>query len=201
MTALHVDRLLDHGDRITAADRQLRVVAVPGHTPGSLLLHDDGGALFTGDHVLPRMAPSSGIQFQDGRRIPSLPAYLAALQETRCLAGQTRTFYPGHGTPSTDLAAAVAWSIRLLEQRARRTLAALRRGPGSAYALALRMFPHLTPHHRRAALAECIGLLDLLATRGLAFARETSDAVIWQASPFTDAGAPGRQQSGSRSST
>jgi glyoxylase-like metal-dependent hydrolase (beta-lactamase superfamily II) len=191
MTALRPDLLLDDGACLYASGRILRVIAAPGHTPGTILLLEPAtGALFTGDQILPRLPPSSGFLFDaGGRRRPSLPAYLASLRASRELADETRSFYPGHGDPAEGPADAVDWTVRLLEQRARRALAALRRGPGTAYDLALRMFPHLTPHHLRAAIAETVGLLDLLTERTLALAEETSDAVIWQAT--TPPPAPG----------
>jgi len=180
MTAVRPDILLDHGTTAGTHGRALRVVAAPGHTPGTLLLLDGtGGAVFSGDHLLPRMAPTSGIQFTQGRRHPSLPAYLASLRAVRDLPAAR--VYPGHGEPFADLGEAVDWTIRFLEQRARRTLVALRRGPGTTYELALRLFPHLTPRHLRPVLAETLGLLDLLAERGLAIASDTGEPVRWHA--------------------
>ena len=47
-----VDRLLDEGDDVYLGDRGFRVLHVPGHTPGSIALWDEGnGVLFTGDTV------------------------------------------------------------------------------------------------------------------------------------------------------
>jgi glyoxylase-like metal-dependent hydrolase (beta-lactamase superfamily II) len=143
------------------------------------------GAVFTGDHILPRMAPTTGIQFDGERRRPSLPAYLASLKLTRDLrptgiTGPVRA-YPGHGEPIAELRDEVDWTVRFLEQRARRALAALRGGPATAYDLALRMFPHLGPRHVRPVMAETLGLLDLLAERGQAVADETAPLVVWSA--------------------
>jgi glyoxylase-like metal-dependent hydrolase (beta-lactamase superfamily II) len=180
MTTLHPDCLLDDGDVPGSDAGSLRVVAAPGHTPGTLLVLDEAtGALFTGDHLLPRMAPTSGIQFERGRRRPSLPAYLHSLRATLRLADRVTTVYPGHGEPFDDLAEAVEWTVRLLEQRARRTLHRLHDGPATAYEVALRMFPHLGPRHLRPVMAETIGLLDLLAERGLAAARD-ADPICWE---------------------
>lgn len=182
MTPLQPDGLLDDGDILCPDERPLRVVACPGHTPGTVMLVDDNtGTVFTGDHILPRMAPSVGIQFDGEQRRPSLPSYLASLRHAGALAGPSRVAYPGHGEPISDLGGAADWTIRLLEQRARRVLAQLRHGPATAYALARRMFPHLRARHLRAAMAETIGLLDLLAERGQAAADEGTERVLWSA--------------------
>jgi glyoxylase-like metal-dependent hydrolase (beta-lactamase superfamily II) len=180
-TPVHADGILDHGACAGDRSRPLRVIVCPGHTPGTLLFLDrQGGALFTGDHILPRMAPTSGIQFDGPRRRPSLPTYLASLHAARPLAGHVAVTMPGHGEPIDDLGEAVDWTIRLLEKRANRLLVRLRQAPGTAYALALRLFPHLGPRHLRAVIAECIGLLDLLAERGQATADESTEPVVWR---------------------
>jgi glyoxylase-like metal-dependent hydrolase (beta-lactamase superfamily II) len=174
------DGVLDDEQCVGHRSRPIAVIACPGHTPGTALFLDRGtGTLFTGDHILPRMAPTSGIQFEGTRRRPSLPAYLASLHAARLLAGRVTTALPGHGEPIDDLAGAVDWTVRLLEQRARRVTAQLRRHPGTAYDIALRLFPHLRPQQLRPVMAECIGLLDLLAERGQAVSEESADVVVW----------------------
>jgi glyoxylase-like metal-dependent hydrolase (beta-lactamase superfamily II) len=182
MSPLTPDGLLDEEACAGHEMHPLTAIACPGHTPGTALFLDrTTGTLFTGDHILPRMAPTSGIQFDGTRRRPSLPAYLASLHAVRDLADRVTTVLPGHGEPIDDLAEAVDWTVRLLEQRARRMSNQLRRGSGTAYELALRLFPHLRPQQLRAVLAECIGLLDLLTDRRLATADESGDVVVWRA--------------------
>lgn len=45
-------RLLDDGDVVDLGDRSFTVLHLPGHTPGSIGLHDrDNGVLFTGDVI------------------------------------------------------------------------------------------------------------------------------------------------------
>jgi glyoxylase-like metal-dependent hydrolase (beta-lactamase superfamily II) len=47
--AAPVDADLHDGDRISFGDVSLEVIHTPGHTPGSVCLHDGAGTLFTGD--------------------------------------------------------------------------------------------------------------------------------------------------------
>ncbi|WP_017570120.1 MBL fold metallo-hydrolase, partial [Nocardiopsis halotolerans] len=55
------DTSLSDGEAVDLPGRDLRAVWAPGHTPGHLCLHlADGGRLFTGDHVLPRITPHVG---------------------------------------------------------------------------------------------------------------------------------------------
>lgn len=49
--------------RVEAAGRQLDVVPTPGHTRGHVVFHDTADALmFAGDHVLPTITPSIGLE-------------------------------------------------------------------------------------------------------------------------------------------
>jgi glyoxylase-like metal-dependent hydrolase (beta-lactamase superfamily II) len=73
------DRLLEHGDLVPLAGRQLRAAWTRGHTPGHLCLHDEAeNLLLTGEHVLPRISPNIGLQPHAAE--PPLAAYLRSLE-------------------------------------------------------------------------------------------------------------------------
>lgn len=56
------DVVLDDGDLLDIPGREVRVVATPGHTAGSICLHDvTDGLFFSGDHVLPIINPGLGL--------------------------------------------------------------------------------------------------------------------------------------------
>ena len=82
-----------------------------------------------------------------------------------------------------DVHAAAAWTARTLEQRARRLLVQLRRGTGTAYVIARRIYPRLDLRYLRPVMAETLGLLDLLAERGLSRADESGTTIVWSACP------------------
>ena len=94
-----VDERLQHGDEITVGDLSMSIIALRGHTPGSVavLYRDPEGTphLFTGDSLVP-----GGVGKTAG------PAEFASLIEdvsTRIfdvLPAET-WFYPGHGNDST----------------------------------------------------------------------------------------------------
>jgi glyoxylase-like metal-dependent hydrolase (beta-lactamase superfamily II) len=95
-TGVPVTRTLEHGDTVAFGDLTLEVIAVRGHTPGSicLLLRDpeDGVHLFTGDSLFPG---GVGNTQGDAERF----AQLLNDVEQRIfdvLPGST-WFYPGHG--------------------------------------------------------------------------------------------------------
>jgi glyoxylase-like metal-dependent hydrolase (beta-lactamase superfamily II) len=94
-----VDERLHHGDTISVGDVNLEIIALRGHTPGSIavLYRDPGGVphLFTGDSLFPggvgkTWSPAdftSLIDDVEARLFNELP------DET--------WFYPGHGNDST----------------------------------------------------------------------------------------------------
>ena len=82
---------LAEGDVIDLGDRQLRVLHLPGHTPGSICLHDEaGGALFSGDVIYDDV-------LLDELRESDISDYLATMRRLRTLP--VRVVYPGHGAP------------------------------------------------------------------------------------------------------
>jgi len=95
---LHVDRLLEEGDRITldgATPMALRVLHTPGHAPGHLCLFDDETrAAIVGD-----MVASIGTILVDPRD-GDLEVYLAQLDRLAKLGAHVAL--PAHGEPIDD---------------------------------------------------------------------------------------------------
>jgi len=57
------DEWLDEGRMLLPGGRELQAVHTPGHTAGHLVFHDiANGLLFAGDHVLPVITPSIGLE-------------------------------------------------------------------------------------------------------------------------------------------
>jgi glyoxylase-like metal-dependent hydrolase (beta-lactamase superfamily II) len=57
------DAWLADGSQVLAGNRCLRVIATPGHTRGHVVFHDPAAKLlFAGDHVLPQITPSIGLE-------------------------------------------------------------------------------------------------------------------------------------------
>ena len=94
-----VDERLDHGDVITVGDLSLEIIALRGHTPGSVaVLYRDGSAaphLFTGDALFPGGVgkTSSPADFTSLLDDVELRVFAELPDET--------WFYPGHGDDST----------------------------------------------------------------------------------------------------
>lgn len=75
------DVLLEDGDRVPLAGRDVRAVWTPGHTPGHLCLRDTENRLaLTGDHILPRISPNVGLY--PGAKGSPLSDYLRSLERS-----------------------------------------------------------------------------------------------------------------------
>lgn len=95
--SVHVDVLVDHGDVLDIPGRRLRVIHTPGHTEGSICLHDEESlSLFTGDTLLPMVHPGIGLGVGGGRsqRDP-LARYFDSLEALTRL--DVDMVHPGHG--------------------------------------------------------------------------------------------------------
>jgi glyoxylase-like metal-dependent hydrolase (beta-lactamase superfamily II) len=94
-----VDERLNHGDNITVGDLSLEIIALRGHTPGSVavLYRDLQGTphLFTGDSLFPG---GVGNTFGDDTAFRSLIEDVSVKVFDR-LPDET-WFYPGHGEDS-----------------------------------------------------------------------------------------------------
>lgn len=100
-TGVTVTRRVQHGDTVAVGGCSLEVIALAGHTPGSIaLLHTDGETgtphLFTGDSLFPG---GVGNTFGDADAFTQLVGEVEHKVFDR-LPDET-WFYPGHGGDST----------------------------------------------------------------------------------------------------
>jgi glyoxylase-like metal-dependent hydrolase (beta-lactamase superfamily II) len=151
--------------------RRLTAVPTPGHTRGHLVFHDPTAELlFAGDHVLPAITPSIGLEPDVARR--PLADYLRSLLLMKDLPDCT--LLPAHGPVSPSVHARVD---ELLEHHARRLEAAyLAVGPSGTAAAEVagrlrwtrhgRSLTELSPFDAMLAVLEAAAHLDVLADRG-----------------------------------
>jgi glyoxylase-like metal-dependent hydrolase (beta-lactamase superfamily II) len=99
-TGVAVDRTVTDGDRIAVGTCDLTVIALAGHTPGSIALFwedpDGQGHLFTGDSLFPG---GVGNTFGDPAAFESLINDVST--KIFDVYADDVWFYPGHGNDST----------------------------------------------------------------------------------------------------
>lgn len=171
------------GQVFELSDRSLEVVHTPGHTRGHIAFLDrTAGVLFAGDHVLPHITPSIGVEpFNSGL---ALIDFIASLARVRQLPAQR--VLPAHGPDFEGLAERVD---ELLEHHAERLSACVdivRRSWRTAFEVAQelpwtrrnRRYEELDLFNRVLALHETAAHLELLAVQGTLARRERADGIL-----------------------
>lgn len=163
------DEWLDDGAEIDLTSRTLRVIATPGHTRGHVVFADEDNALlFSGDHVLPHITPSIGLEA--ARTDLPLGDFLDSLQRVRELPDMR--LLPAHGPATASAHARAAELLAHHEDRLDRTQAAVD-GADTAREVAGRLgwtrreraFDDLDVFNRILAVGETAAHLDLLVAR------------------------------------
>jgi glyoxylase-like metal-dependent hydrolase (beta-lactamase superfamily II) len=175
------DRWLDDSADVPLKNRTLRVIATPGHTVGHVVFHDaTAGMLFAGDHVLPHITPSVGVQVV--RPESPLRDYLHSLRVV--LALPDARLLPAHGPVTDSTHARVEELLRHHDERLTATADAVAMGHDTAFAVAgmlgwtrrQRRLPELDTFNQVLAVNETTAHLDVLVERGW-LTRETVDGV------------------------
>lgn len=162
--------------------RELEIVPTPGHTRGHLTFVDaSANAMFTGDHVLPRITPSLGLEGAPDE--DPLSDYLVSLQ--RVLDLPDRLLLPAHGPagPSVHARATelLAHHARRLDECERAVRAGADTGDAVARVLVWtrrgRAFTELDLFNRVFAVSETVAHLLVLAGQGRVRAELDRDGV------------------------
>jgi glyoxylase-like metal-dependent hydrolase (beta-lactamase superfamily II) len=165
------DVWLDGAD-IALSSRTLRVIPTPGHTRGHVVFLDAGaGIMFAGDHVLPHITPSIGVESVGG----SLPLadYLTSLQLMKTFPDVR--LLPAHGPVAVSVHDRVDQLIEHHRVRLEETLAALTNSASTAFEVASllswtrrkRALSELDGFNKVLAIRETAAHLDVLVERGL----------------------------------
>jgi glyoxylase-like metal-dependent hydrolase (beta-lactamase superfamily II) len=165
------DEWLQAPSEIPLDGRTLSAIHTPGHTQGHLVYSDDvNGMLFAGDHVLPHITPSIGLEGKLARS--PLADYMESLRLVRARPDQV--LLPAHGPVSPSVHARVDELLEHHRQRLDEMAAAVQAGTGTAYETARsllwtrrgRRFEELDPMNRGLATTETSAHLDLLVEQG-----------------------------------
>jgi glyoxylase-like metal-dependent hydrolase (beta-lactamase superfamily II) len=144
-------------------------IHTPGHTVGHLCFHDrERGALFTGDHVLPKVTPN--VALRPGSAPDPLRDFVQSLHRLD-FAGERDLVLPGHEWSFDRLSVRLDALRRHHEERLREVAAAVRAGRHTVWEVAgaiswARPFPAFTPRSLRSALAETYSHLVRLSEEG-----------------------------------
>jgi glyoxylase-like metal-dependent hydrolase (beta-lactamase superfamily II) len=151
--------------------RALDVIPTPGHTVGHVVFHDPRAtALFAGDHVLPQITPSIGLEAA-GSHLP-LVDYLNSLRLMRSLPDAR--LLPAHGPVTDSVHARVDALLDHHEVRLTQCATAVEAGASTALDAANilrwtrrgRQLSELDVFNQVLAVTETMAHLDVLVARG-----------------------------------
>lgn len=172
------DSWLDDGEKVVLGRRGLDVFATPGHTRGHVVLRDAfNGLLFSGDHVLPHITPSIGLETEPEPK--PLRSYLASLRLVRDMPDTL--LLPAHGPVTPSVHTRVDELLRHHEERLDAAAERVRAGAGTAFEVARAMrwtrrrrtLGDLDVFSRMLAVLEIDAHLDVLADQAVLDAEET----------------------------
>ena len=153
------DATLADGAEVAGDGWRLTALHTPGHF-GNHLCFAAGDTLFTGDLV---MGWASSLVSPPDGDLTDLMASCARLSGHRW-----HVMHPGHGAPIADPAARLAWLLAHRRSREAQIRAALAEAPGTADALARRIYADTPPELLPAAARNVFAHLVDLAGRDLA---------------------------------
>jgi glyoxylase-like metal-dependent hydrolase (beta-lactamase superfamily II) len=161
-------RPIGEGEVLRTRHLALRVLHMPGHTPGLLCLHDEARRLlFSGDHLLERISPNPLIELgpagEEGHFRPLL-AYVESTQRTRAL--DLDLVLPGHGPPFSGHRAVIDRLLGFYAQRQARIRELLAGGAATAWEISRALFPNARPAEAFLTMSETIANLEVLEARG-----------------------------------
>jgi len=166
-------RPIGEGDLLRTRHLELRVLHMPGHTPGLLCLHDPARRIFfSDDHLLERISPNPLIELGPGGEegfFRPLLAYVASVGRMRAL--EIDLVLPGHGPPFSGHRQVIDALLAFMERREARVREILARGEATAHEVARVLFPSARPAEAFLTLSETIAHLEVLESRGEASRR------------------------------
>jgi glyoxylase-like metal-dependent hydrolase (beta-lactamase superfamily II) len=189
------DVLAPDGHLVELRTRALEVVATPGHTRGHVSFLDrTARVLFAGDHVLPHITPSLGVEPFGGDGM-SLVEFISSLTKVRPL--EVDRVLPAHGPDFEGLSDRVDALLDHHATRLAHCVDSLRRGRTTAYEVAHdipwtrrnRRYEELDLGNRLLALTETAAHLELLAVQGTVVTEDRGDLRLYRVPDRREPGA------------
>ncbi|MEK7354513.1 MAG: MBL fold metallo-hydrolase [Chloroflexota bacterium] len=167
------DVLLQGGETINVGSFSLEVLFTPGHDPGHICLYESTHKiLFSGDHVLPGITPSVGLQTDSA--LNPLGNFLNSLNAVKHL--DVTLVLPAHEQTFTDLKGRVDEIIAHHAHRDAEIMAAMNGEARTAYEISTvitwmpslggKKFAELGPWDKRMAVMETLAHLKVMKDSG-----------------------------------
>jgi glyoxylase-like metal-dependent hydrolase (beta-lactamase superfamily II) len=175
-----ITRPLADGSTLALANRELRVLHRPGHSPSDTLFHDEERSLvLAGDHLiehvssnplisLPLPADSASslddVTVSAEERPRALVTYLESMRATQAMDADI--VLSGHGKAITGHAELIEARFRLHTRRAARIHGLIAAKPQTAYEIGQELWGNIAVTQAYLSLSEVLGHVDLLLADG-----------------------------------
>jgi glyoxylase-like metal-dependent hydrolase (beta-lactamase superfamily II) len=171
-SAVEVTRPLADGEELRLANRTLKVLHRPGHSPSdTVFLDEDRELMLAADHLIKHISsnplltrPLGAEPDPSGERPKALVTYLDSLARTREM--DLSLVLAGHGEPITDHVALIDERFRLHRRRAQKIGALIASQPRSAHEIAVELWGNVAVTQAYLTLSEVLGHVDLLLDDG-----------------------------------
>jgi glyoxylase-like metal-dependent hydrolase (beta-lactamase superfamily II) len=182
-SAVEVTRPLAADSELKLAERTLRVLHRPGHSPSDTVFLDESrGILLAADHLIAHISsnpllarPLDAGEDYDGPRPQALITYMASLEQTRAM--ELSLVLPGHGPPIADHVSLIDERFRMHGRRAEKINRLIVEQPRSAHEIAQALWGNVAVTQAYLTLSEVLGHVDLLLRDGLV-AERAEDGVV-----------------------
>jgi glyoxylase-like metal-dependent hydrolase (beta-lactamase superfamily II) len=182
-SAVEVTRPLHDGGELALANRTLRVLHRPGHSPSDTVFFDEQRSiLLSADHLIahissnPLLARPLGSEPDLGAPRPqALITYMRSMEATKAM--DVELVLPGHGRPITDHVSLIEQRFRMHTRRAEKILGLISEQPRSAHEIAHELWGNVAVTQAYLTLSEVLGHVDLLLADGRA-TEEERDGVV-----------------------
>jgi glyoxylase-like metal-dependent hydrolase (beta-lactamase superfamily II) len=188
--AATVTRPLPDGSELRFANRTLRVLHRPGHSPSDTIFHDaERGIVLGADHLIKHISSNpiisrpleAPIDSDDPPERPhALVSYLASLRATRAM-DDVELVLPGHGEPVTDHVALIDERFGGHDRRKRKIERLIAERPKTAYEIAQALWGSVAVAQAYLTLSEVLGHVDLLVDEGRVVEQRDGDVVRFAA--------------------
>jgi glyoxylase-like metal-dependent hydrolase (beta-lactamase superfamily II) len=166
---------LADGSELALANRTLRVLHRPGHSPSDTVFLDESRSiLLAADHLIAHISSNpllarplgAGADYESppAPRPQALVTYLASLERTRAM--ELSLVLPGHGRPITDHVSLIDERLRLHRRRAEKIHGLIASQPRTAHEIAQELWGNVAVTQAYLTLSEVLGHVDLLLEEG-----------------------------------
>jgi glyoxylase-like metal-dependent hydrolase (beta-lactamase superfamily II) len=176
--------ILSDGDEFSGNGYRLNVIHTPGHTAGSVCLHEpDRKILFSGDNMIKHITPNPLVELRKyglkNSDYQSLPAFLESLDNISKL--DVRFVFSGHGEYMDDMHGILATYKAHHRQRMDLIWKALKKASRPIYQLIDDVFPVVPEGDTFLAVSEIAVHLEVLMNEGRAELVDSGPPAVFQA--------------------